>query len=218
MTNTDIKSNQSKGFTLIELLVSLTILSVLMTLLFSGFKFTQRVEERVDNGLYKISDLTMAQTFIRKIIGQTEAVSFRDDNGEIIHAFYGDAKELRLIAPLGNGNKRNGLQRIILHFDEVAGVKKLVADVRRYQLWSDWESYESQDSVVLVEGFENEGFAYLDGEAARGGVWRNSWQNKEMIPSAIKITLDYAENELVKWPDLIVATRVGEYQAVRVLR
>lgn len=208
---------RSNGFTLIELLVSLTILSVLMTLLFSGFRFTQKVEQRIDDGLLKVSDVAMAQAFIRKSIEQTEAISYRNERGEIVHAFYGDEKEVRFIAPLGRSGSKAGLHRVSLRFVDDNGVNKLIADIRRYQLWSDWESDDDQDSVVLIEGFDGEGFEYSDANPG-GLMWRSTWRDQEKLPSAIRVKLYYADKGVVMWPNLVASTHVGNYKTRKVAR
>jgi len=206
------------GFTLVELLVSLTILSVLMTMLFSGFRFTNSVEKRVDNSLYKTSDIMMAQMFIRRQIAQSENIAFRDDTGKIVHTFYGDEKEVRFIAPLTQNKDKAGLQRLTLRFVNEGGVNKLVANVRRYQLPNDWLSSDDQDSVVLYEGFSTPSFEYYGGDSMGRDTWRSYWIDQETLPVAMRVSLEHENNELVSWPELIVSTHVGQYKSARAIR
>ena len=95
------------GFTLIELLIALSILSFVMVLCASGFKFGSRVWERVDSQSVHIDSLQAIQSFLRTSLSHSlvrdRLQEERFDEGQLVAApqenlFVGELQKLSYVS------------------------------------------------------------------------------------------------------------------------
>jgi len=206
-----LKMNKTQtGFTLVELIIALLILSFVMVLCASGFKFSTRVWDTINSQSEQLDSLQAVQGFMRKSISLA-LINDRliEDEKEIQHTvFIGAEKSLRYVSY----SPQYGVDDYLYKYD-------LFVDRENNNLSLTYKPYNLQVNnkkdgaeTVLISGVKDIKIEYFSGfetEDSNNG-WLTSWDDQFVLPLLIKIRLIF-EDEKVAWPELVIQMRNGPY-------
>jgi len=85
------------GFTLVELVVALSLVTVMMTLLFSGLRLGARVWDTVEQRTVVLHDNQLTARFIVRELEQARALTFAPRKGDERLAFLGNAQAVYFV-------------------------------------------------------------------------------------------------------------------------
>lgn len=200
------------GFTLVELIIALLILSVVMVLCASGFKFGTRVWNSVDVQSERIDTLQAVQGFVRRSMSNALVHDqFVEDDVEkqVESLFIGDADRIRYVSYSPKYGVDDYLYLYDFYLDHET--KKLQLSYRPYNKPAG--SNSSPAVSTLLEGVEDiriEYFSGYEGEADNEGPWAPYWNSEFTLPLLVKINL-VTEDKQYTWPELVIQTRNGPY-------
>lgn len=201
------------GFTLLELMVSITIFSLVIVVLYAGYRLGIRSWESGERTHAAVSELRLAGSFIRRHAAQAFPLAISRNNAWRLW-FVGEADRVTFVTAmpsyLGEGGMyemtlavaRNDddtalmVSRRLLHPDAVSG-KPGVDD-------------QPRPLVADLEGarFDYFGATSADGEAS----WHSRWEGRQRLPQLVRVRL--ASRLAGDWPEIIVRlpTNAVRYQ------
>ena len=200
------------GFTLIELIIALLILSMVIVLCASGFRFGIRVWNSIDVQAEQIDSIQAVQGFIRRSMAnalvQDQFVA--DENEEPLESlFIGSNERIQYVSYSPRYGIDDFLYRYEFFLDHETSRLLL-----RYQPYNKSTGSRSDSTVsTLLEGVEDisiEYFSGFAGESENDDPWASRWNVEFNLPLLIKINL-VPEDKLVTWPELVIQTRNGPY-------
>ena len=202
-----------KGFTLVELLLSITLMSILLGLTYSGLRAATRSSQRGELLLAAGGELRASHQFIRRQLNQMLPLSFAetDDMQPLRIVFQGDAKHIQFVAPmpgyLGSGGPQVQLIEVVSGDNGESIVQFSHALLQGYTE----DRLHDRDPVILLEGVSSAGFEFLgkDEEGELTG-WTTSWDMEDMLPVVVRLDLEFSEGLNLRWPDLAAGVRVDE--------
>ncbi|MEM7620867.1 MAG: prepilin-type N-terminal cleavage/methylation domain-containing protein [Pseudomonadota bacterium] len=199
------KYSSKSGFTLLELLISLSLVALMLTFLSGSFTFGKRVWER-SNAIVETASIPIIQDFLRTRLEQAVPVRVRRDATSLSLSFSGQSKRLSFIAPMNAQTVSAGLYEMALYFEN--GALKLRLTLFRPHQQSTSIPPPFYDRVLL-ENIEDVRFEYAWSSLQHQNTkWSSHWQNKEDLPSLIRIKVIFKEEDRRRWPMLIIAPRL----------
>lgn len=207
--------HKHNGFTLVELIIALSILSFVMVLCASSFKFGSRVWERVDYQSSHIDSLQAVQSFLRNSISHALVKDkLRDDGFEderspaldVGSLFIGKPQHLKFISYSPQYGVDDYLYEYQLYFDEQN--KSLSIHYAPYNLNAE----NTNQPLSIIEGVKSLDIRYFSGFYSDDGKtsWLARWDDEYSLPLLIKINVKFVDDSL-QWPELIIPTRHGAY-------
>jgi general secretion pathway protein J len=203
------------GFTLVELLLAMTLMSILLGLTYSGLSAAMRASERGEAMLAAAGEIRSAHQFVRRQLNQMLPLPFAvsDDAEQVRILFEGDANHIQYVAPMPGYLGSGGPQVQLLELD--GGGDDGVLQFSHSLLQGFEQSMlADRDPVLLLQGVSSATFEFLgrddDGEIMD---WSPSWNAAEVLPIAIRLNIEFADETRLGWPELIAGIRVDE-QAV----
>ena len=208
--------NKQFGFTLVELLIALSILSFVMVLCASGFKFGTRVWERVDSQSEHIDSLQAVQGFIRTSVSHAliRNRQLDDDNDEeqvselsLENLFVGKPHQLSYVSYSPQYGIDDYLYRYKLYFNKQQ--KSLAIAYSPYNL--KLKNY-NQKPLSIIEGVKSLEIKYFSGFYSErdNSSWLDEWEDGYSLPLLIKINVVFID-ETKQWPELVIPTKHGPY-------
>ena len=201
---------QATGFTLVELLLSITLMSILLGLTYSGLRAATRSAERGEIILAAGGGVRATHQFVRRQLNQMLPLAFAvvDDLNDMRIVFLGDAKSIQYVAPmpgyLGSGGPQ--VQLLELANGDDGGILQF-----RHALLQGYEDSDllERDPVILLEGVESAGFEFL-GRDEEGVLtpWMSSWDQPDRLPVAVRLNIELSEDIHLQWPDLVAGVRL----------
>lgn len=207
------KSKQA-GLTLIELLISLVIISIVITLCANGFKFGNRVWEKVDAEQAYLDETVTTQRFLRKIISEAIFYPLLEEDSLQNEYFTGNSENLIFLAP----SPQYGLDDYLYIYEIFKQKNGDSYDLGlRYLPANSYFSgikNNADRNVKLMRKVKNIKFKYYGvSKRTRERAWFNSWIQQDELPSLISIDIE-PEDSLQIWPTLIAETKFGVYRAL----
>lgn len=194
------------GFTLLELMIALAILGLLSIMLFGGLRFGLRAWERESAHANAVSDIGIAQGFLRRSIANAYPIFQLDSEGKRLNPFMGGSSQLRFLAPAPASVGGGGRERFLIGTKTEGARTDLV-------VWSQPElaiDLNKQAKTILVPGIRALSIGYFgregDDEAAQ---WHDSWEDASHLPQLVRLGVDFASDDFRSWPDLVIATRIA---------
>ena len=203
---------QQSGFTLVELIIALLILSVVIVLCASGFKFGTRVWNTVDVQSEQIDTMQAVQGFIRRSMSNAQVHDqFVADEGEepVESLFVGDADRIRYVSYSPKYGVDDFLYQYELYLNHETN--KLLLQYQPYNKPVEDGSFDTVST--LLEGVEDiriEYFSGFEGETDDGSPWASYWNGEFTLPLLVKINLVTKDQRNI-WPELVIQTRNGPY-------
>jgi general secretion pathway protein J len=204
------------GFTLVELLLSITLMSILLGLTYSGLRAAARSSERGEKLLAAGGELRAAHQFMRRQLNQMLPLAFTlaEDAQETRVVFEGDARHIQYVAPmpgyLGRGGPQVQLLELANGNDSDVVVQFSNALLQGFQQ----EDLFERDPVILLEGVSSASFEFLGvNEQGESTGWVTLWDQQELLPLAVRLSLEFSEESNLRWPEFVAGVRIDE-QAV----
>jgi general secretion pathway protein J len=204
------------GFTLVELLLAITLMSILLGLTYTGLRAAARSSERGEKMLAAGGELRAAHQFMRRQLNQMLPLAFTlaEDAQETRVVFEGDARHIQYVAPmpgyLGRGGPQVQLLELANGNDSDVVVQFSNALLQGFQQ----EDLFERDPVILLEGVSSASFEFLGvNEQGESTGWVTLWDQQEILPLAVRLSLEFSEESNLRWPEFVAGVRIDE-QAV----
>lgn len=198
---------RARGFTLLELLIAMSLTSIILVLLYSGFDIGIKSWDRGQARADRLNELRLAQDFLRRQLRQSVTV-YRNDprDGRVLY-FYGEPDRVGWVAPMLRYLGLGGLYYVELD---------RVGDPDDGQLRLRWYPYNPNDEeiriddeelveqTVLLDGVSDFSIDYLGpGETFEDEMeWSDRWENPQLRPTLVRLNLNLRDAD---WPPLTVA-------------
>jgi len=206
------KSKRVAGFTLVELLLAITLMSILLALTYTGLRAATRSSERGETMLAAGGEMRASHQFVRRQLNQMLPLPFdvTDSAEELRIVFVGDSRSIQYVAPmpgyLGSGGPQvqlielaRGDNKDVLQFSHA-----LLQGYEEEQLFD-------RDPVVLLESVKSGGFEFLGlDEEGVPMDWTSSWDQPELLPLAVRLNVEFADDVKMQWPELVAGVRIDE--------
>ena len=197
-----MRQRAGKGFTLLEVLVAITIFSLVIMVLYAGYRVAIRSWESGERSHAAISELRLAGSFIRRHTTQAFPLAVSESRAWRLW-FEGEARGLVFVTAMPTYLGQGGMYEMTLKVDEQDDGVTLA--VSRRLLHPDAEPGKpGVDDLArpLLENLESAQFAYFgatgdDGEES----WHTSWQGRQRLPRLVRLRID---SKLVgDWPEMV---------------
>lgn len=205
-----IVNKHQSGFTLVELIIALVILSFVMVLCGSGFRFGSRVWDSVNTQSERVDILQASQGFLRKNISHALIHDrlFADEDVTGHDLFLGDPKRIRFISYSPRYGIDDFLYAYELFLDK--STNQLSLRYSPYNLGEDVSQNKSTSSILSdVKDVDIEYFSGFINEEDGDG-WFSGWDDPYSLPLLIKINVTFFDEQII-WPELIIQMRNGPY-------
>ena len=228
--STNPKVGGSRGFTLVELLLAITLMSILLALAYGGLRAATRSAEKGEIILAESGDIRAAHQFVRRQInqmlplmysaGDAEGAGIALDASEVGDAggvgsdgsirFEGYAESIQFVAQMPGYLGTGGPQVQLLEL--APGDDGLVLQFSHALLQGfEQEFLFERAPVILVEGIESAYFEFLgDDETGESTGWTSVWDLPDILPVAVRLSVQMNESSRLQWPDLVAGVRIDE--------
>ena len=205
----NIRKNIS-GFTLVELIIALLILSIVMVLCGSGFRFGTRVWDVIDKQSIQMDTLQAVHGFLRKSISASLVRNqlLEDQNSSNESLFEGNAKQLHFISH----SPQYGIDDFLYAYDLYLNAKEgeLVLNHQPYNATIKDASRDSTATLLTgVKFFEIKYFSGYEDDESQDD-WSSNWNDDYSLPLLVKINVVF-EDASIQWPELVIQMRNGPY-------
>lgn len=209
-------ANKQHGFTLIELIIALTLLSFVMVLSASGFKFGSRVWERVESQSVHLDTLQAVQGFLRTSLShslvrdrlQEDNVNDTGESGSLLeNLFAGGRKHLSYVSYSPQYGIDDYLYQYQLYLDEQTNSLAITYSPYNIKL-----SKRDKKLLSIIEGVANLDIKYFSGFHSQddSSSWLDKWDDVYSLPLLVKINITFID-ETKQWPELVIPMRHGPY-------
>lgn len=208
-----MRNQREAGFTLLELMVALLLLGLISTLALGGVQLGARTWETVAVRAGDTGRAQMVRAFLTREIGQAVPVYLETSGRDKRLAYEGVRDSLRFVAPLAPHFGLGGYQHLELAVvDDPEGGdagKRLVLKRRQFHRDEDpGADVEDQELHVLLEGIEEAEFSYRGGGPEDTGGWSLDWRDRKLMPTLVRLRINFRDGRRATWPDLLVAQRI----------
>ena len=199
----------ASGFSLVELLLALSLMSMLLALAYGGLRASTRATNKGQAILEDSSRIRMAHQFVRKQLNQMAPLVFSEsDDQQERTVFEGEARKIRYVAPMPGYLGFGGPQVQELAVVSADEGYALVLSHALLQGFEE-ENLYLRDPIVLIESIEFAEFSFLGREeTGELTAWTTQWEQKELIPEAVSLEIEFTEDVYIHWPLLTASVRV----------
>ena len=203
-------SRDQKGFTLLELLVGMTVFSLLVVTLYSGFRLATRSWEAGAGSTEASNERRLASAFIRRQLGNAFGLAVRDGGGWRLH-FEGSQERLMFISDVSRYVGQGGMYEMTVAVEGDSERRLTVA----HRLLRSAEGRASDDRDALPKSLIDDvvaaEFAYFGSPRKRMdyGCYDN-WENAERLPSLVRVRV--STRTAGDWPEIMVHLKADAIQ------
>ena len=199
-------ARRNRGFTLLEALVGITIFSLVIVILYTGYRLGMRSWESGERTHASVSELRLAGSFIRRHAAQALPLAISEKSAWRMW-FHGDPERLVFVTAMPAHLGQGGMYEMILELAEREDGSALM--VSRRLLHPDSEpgrpGVEDQPRP-LVENLNGARFAFYGAPAKDvAQAWYDRWDAKQRLPSLVRLRLD--SKTAGEWPELVIRLR-----------
>lgn len=204
-----------KGFTLIEVLIAMTLLSVMVTLLFSSLRTAAQSWNAGENKVAEVNTKAVVYQFFKRHLTTIRPLPVLNNDPytaqQSRQMFQGFSRSIRFIAALPAASARKGLQVFTIAQDPTDASRLLVTLVPYRESKTNME-FSADRPEVLLEDIEALRFSYF-GSAENAGVgrWFEEWTYNR-LPSLIKVSIQLADGSY--WPDMVFPLKITETSGI----
>ncbi len=194
-----------RGFTLVELLVALTLMAVVLGLLTNSIQFSLKTADAVETNIAAAVSMHQAQRALRRQLQTALPIRRVDsEDGEAID-FSATRKEVQFVAPLPGLAASGGLYRITLRVENDAALDG--SDGKLLMIYRSFLEDSEPREIVLIEGFSDAGFSFLDTRQVASSDWTNDWRHSDRLPDLVRLHVDFSNRFDDDGLDMIVAIK-----------
>lgn len=202
----------NKGFTLVEVLIALTILSLLVTVVFMGFRVSSRCWERGRVKLDELQTIRMGLEILQRTIRAGYPYYAKDDEDTILW-FSGDEDSLTFVSSQTSFATENGLTLIKFEIRESEEEKKelMIYQAPSFTI-SSYQEFDDDNVFALIPEIGKISFSYYGSkeETEEEGKWYDKWagRDEKKLPQAVKCNLEaYGESWEVLIPIIVAGVQ-----------
>lgn len=193
----------ARGFTLLEVLVAITIFSLVIAVLYAGYRLAVRSWESGERTQAAVSELRLAGAFIRRHASEAFPLAISESRAWRLW-FQGEPERLVFITAMPAYLGQGGMYEMTLQVDD--GKEGAALTVARRLLHPDAESGRpgvDDRARPLVEDLESATFDYF-GTSAEDGVpsWHRSWVDQQQLPQLVRLRV--ISRRAGAWPDMVI--------------
>ena len=183
--------------------MGITIFSMVIVVLYAGFRLGIRSWESGERTHAVVSELRLGGSFIRRHVAQAFPLAISKNNAWRLW-FEGEAERLVFVTPMPAHLGQGGMYEMTLAVDERDDNASLM--VSRRLLHPDSKPGEpgvDDRPRPLVEDLESVEFAFF-GAAGDDGpeIWQASWQGRQRLPRLVRVRL---RSRLANdWPEMVI--------------
>lgn len=198
-----------RGFTLLEMLLAMVMISLIMTMAYSGFKGALKATRSGERAMERATDMRAAYQFVHRQIERILPLAFNADREGII-VFEGEQDRIRFVAPMPGYLGAGGPYVQELTFEQSYEGDGLEL-VFRFAVLQGYQegALEEVEPVVLLTDIQEGSFRFM-GFDDRGSLtdWQDLWEMPSLAPTAINLDLLMAEESQIIWPEMKAAVMV----------
>lgn len=197
---------KERGFTLIELLAAITVFSLVIMMLYSGFRLGSRSWEATERAGEAVSEMRLASAFLRRQLGKAMPLVVVSGRMRKLW-FVGQHDRMVFVTDMAPYLGQAGPYELSLEIERGdPGRLTLARRVLRGVDGADSSAGDVQPKS-LVDELEKAEFAYY-GVPTRGAErgWYAQWADAERLPTMVRIRM--VSRVAGEWPELIVHLKV----------
>lgn len=203
---------RQSGFTLVELLLAITLMGLLLALAYGGLRAAWKASDSGQLMLEQSGKLRITHQFVRKQLNLMLPLAFEtsDEEGRERVVFEGGPEQLVFVGPMPGYLARGGPQvQIFQLVDGAQGIDLQFLHAPLQGFEREW--LNDVEPVVLLEGLNGAAFEYLEmDELGEPAAWVADWATPVILPSAVRLNLQFAEGHTVHWPELVASSRLDQ--------
>jgi general secretion pathway protein J len=200
------------GFTLVELLLAITLMSILLGLTYTGLRAATRSSERGEIMLAAGGEIRASHQFVRRQLNQMLPLPFAvtDSADEMRIVFEGDSQSIKYVAPMPGYLGSGGPQVQLIELTRGDDKNVLQFSHALLQGYEEERLYD-RDPVILLENIQSGSFEFLGlDEEGLPLDWSSSWDQPDLLPVAVRLSVEIAEDVRMQWPELVAGVRIDE--------
>ena len=192
--------NRQRGITLVETMVALTLITLIATVTFGVLRTGQQSWQMADRVSQERMRIQGANTALRRMIQQIQAIYEPTPQGRVRLAFKGDVQQLDFTGPIGmmaGGRSYRAslsLREGQLWLDTLPPMQRPVRDSGIAQSWS---------VLDRMEGLKLSYWGQGDNEIR--ARWHKRWTDALVLPERVRFQLTRA-GEKIDWQFLLLTT------------
>jgi general secretion pathway protein J len=198
-----LSTRRIRGFTLLEALVGITIFSLVILVLYSGYRLGIRSWESGERTHAAVSELRLAGSFIRRHAAQAFPLAISEGNAWRVW-FHGAPERLVFITAMPAYLGQGGMYEMTLELDEREDSTALMVSRRLLHPDSEPGRPGVEDQArPLIEDLISARFAFYGAPAqdiAKG--WYDRWDVDQRLPSLVRLRLQ--SKTAGDWPELVI--------------
>lgn len=210
---------RQQGFTLLEVMVSLSLMVVLFSLLYGGFRFGYQAWNKVSENTIRASEYQSTYRIVGGWLSRfypavrSSANNPTPDNKR--YAFYGTRSQVYFTSFMPSYPTRGGLYEVLFSLEKEEGGDgsgKLTLNRRFFDPEGDiTTAFDPDQQVILLEEI-NEGtrFEYFGRKVEDlEPLWHRDWFEPHSYPTLIRLRFSEGSQSPKAWPDLLIPITVN---------
>lgn len=193
-----------RGFTLLEALAGLAVFSLVVVVLFSGYRLAARSWESAERAHEASAEFRIASEFMRRHLGKAFPLAI-SERGSWRLWFQGSREHVIFVTEMPAYLGHGGMYQMTLAVDDDEDALHRVSVSRRllHPEAEPGRAGTDDGPKVLIDGLSEAGFAFY-GSPRRGAEpgWYARWERAERLPSLVRLRL--ADAETGAWPELVM--------------
>ncbi len=198
--------SSQRGFTLIEVLIGMTLLSMMVTLLFSSLMMCGKSWEQGEAKMAQVNQMATTYHFFQRHL--TKAMPLwrdADDKGEALFSFQGDEQKLEFVSTFPASAERSGSQLFTLNWEK--NNKQSILTVGVQPFFTDPKQISEADFVDVLNSVDSFELSYFGLDADTGEYrWQKNWLHRDTMPRLVKVSIAIENQE--PWSDIIIPLKI----------
>jgi len=205
---------RQKGFTLLEVMISLSLMVLLFSLLYGGFRYGYQSWNVATDKMNRHSEYQTTYRIAGQWLSRLYPASIKEPLSETAYyAFNGTQSQISFSAFMPSFPTRGGLYEILLSVEKSRNEpEKLTLNRRMFDPHMQRSlPYEPDQKVILLENGQGIYFEYFGRKPGDDMPhWYGDWAEPHLYPTLIRIRLSGDQNSLKGWPDMIIPLKVNQ--------
>lgn len=192
-----------RGFTLLEMMVGITIFSLVIVVLYAGYRLGMRSWESGERTQAAISELRLAGTFVRRHVAQALPLAISRNNAWHLW-FQGDGERLVFVTPMPAYLGQGGMYEMTLSVEEQDDAAVLMVARRLLHPDADPDRPGVDDQPrALVGDLESVRFDFFGADSEDvDASWHRRWEGMQHLPRLVRLQL--TSHVAGAWPEILI--------------
>jgi general secretion pathway protein J len=197
------RRQRQAGFTLVEVMLAITLVALIMSLAYGGFRASVRATTSGEALIEETNQLRVTHQFVRRQLSLAQPLIIEEGDEEGLQIrFEGEQSRTRFVAPMPGYLSFGGPYVQQLSLERGRDGLELVY---YYAMLNGYEPGEidQYDGIVLMDGIRSGSFLFLDlDEDGMTTFWTDYWEDTDRLPLAVVVEIDLDRTNGLVWPDL----------------